>query len=384
MKKLILFSLLSFLSLKTFAQEQQFVAPATNGNTIEKSSALKTFKVNSFGSNKSAGLTDTFTLATDSMIGGVSEVVYYEAAVPLDSGLLYGTNSRELKGFAYLYNADFDASGSTPDTTVQILGFYSKWAGRIQTTSTKQVTFSVWSRGTNKIPVPSRPVKFYVYGTPAALYSPSATRTVNIATFPTTGAGVLAYLTAPITNIASSIYVGYTTNYTWAGVGTDTFGLRTTSIAGAEPNFYTVTAGDTLLSANAVVQLKDGTWTSVRYNLGIGNGDPIIAPLVQINCPKCGLGVGGFRSKNLTAYGNFPNPAVNTTNVKFSITRNAKVTLTIVDNLGRDVRTYDLGAKVAGEYVVPVSVENLSTGNYAYVLQTSDGDIIAAQMSVIK
>lgn len=382
MKKLVLFSFLSLLSLNTFAQEQQLVAPATSGNTIEKSSALKTFKVNSFGSNKSAGLTDTFTLATDSMIAGVTEVIYYEAALPLDSGLLYGTNSRELKGFAYLYDADYDVSGATADTTVQILGFYSKWGGKIQTNSTKQVTFSVWGRGTNKIPVASRPVHFYVYGTPNGAALGSVTK--GISAFPTTGAGVLTYLSTPVTNLASSVYVGYSTSYTWAGVGTDTFGLRTTSSAGAEPNFYTVTAGDTLLSANAVVQQKDGSWTSVRYNLGIGNGDPVIAPLVQVNCAKCGLGVGGFRSKNLTAYGNYPNPAVNTTNVKFAVVKNTNVTLTIVDNLGRDVRRYDLGAKVAGEYVVPVSVENLSTGNYACVLQTSDGDIIAAQMSVIK
>lgn len=378
MKKMLLMAVTVTALAPAFAQEM-VSRGYVPGNEVKISVAKATEEISHLDANKSTGLTDTLYFRSDSMYVGSARALYADYAAPLDSGLFYGTNALGVKGAAQLWFTDFDASNNN-DTTVQFLGWYTKWAGHIQSSSTKQITMQVWDRGTNKVTVPGRS-KFFVYGTPS---TSKFSRSVNANSLTTTGAANLIFLATPAT-VTYDIYAGYTQTYTWGSLAGDTLAPRSTLGGYSNTASIETSTGDTLVNARTLLQDKNGTWQSVIYNLGVTNGgDVIIAPIFKMSCPKCGVGVGGVRRGDLSFFGNYPNPASSITNVKFALANTTKVTCTIYDNTARKLSVMELGQLSAGEHAIPVSVAQLSAGNYVCVLETANGDIMASQLSVVK
>jgi hypothetical protein len=333
--------------------------------------------------NKGTGQGTPFDLLTDSMYAGTPRILAADKALPIDSGYFYGVNALGDKGFAYLYDLTVDATGNN-DTSISILGFVSRWAGKIQPASTKMVTFGVWGRGTDKTLVAGH-TKFYVYGKPSASLGAQA---VKDTTLKTDGNFTVTALTTPVTGISKSVYVGCTIPYTWSALAADTFGLISTNsgVPASEPNYYDIVAGDTLLDANNMIQNNAGTWKSPVYGSNVGGiGDMVMAPIVAINCPTCGAtAVNGVRANNLTIFSSYPNPATNVTNVKFSIAQPASVTVSLVDNTGRLLKAINTEKLSIGEHIVALDLSTFAAGNYIYVVETSAGDRIAAQVTVAK
>lgn len=382
MKKFLLAATLLAFGANVNAQEARTVGNEplhvlkTTTNTLKNARTATGFTANK------GTLTSPVILLSDSMAAGVPRSVWIDYATPLDSGYFYGTNARGDKGFAYLYDLRVDASGNN-DTTVTILGFVSKWSGVIQPTSTKMINFGVWSRGTDRTLVAGH-TNFYVYGKPSTSLGSIS---VKDTTLRTTNTFTATVLTTPITGISSSVYVGYTTQYSWNALAADTFGLRSTAAGypASDYNYYNVSGSDTLLNVNNMVQNAAGVWKSPSYENGGGIGDMIMAPVVALNCPTCWPNaVKTVRSNDLTIYSNYPNPASNTTNIKFAIAQPANVTVSLLDNTGRLINTVNTGKLGMGEHVVALDLSSVAAGTYIYVIETSAGDRIAAQMTVAK
>ncbi len=377
MKKVLLFSAAALVSATSFAQVS--VGNSSVGSHEAPSSAQsKPVSISSEYQQKSTALSDTLTFATDSMRSGNGFRIYYETTLPYDSGLVYGVNAMGYKGVARLYGTDIN-DAMPLDTTTNLLGWYARMGGRIQTNSTKQVTFSLWKRATSKTPVPNRP-KFFVSNGVGVL---AASRMVAANTLSTTTANFI-YLPAPLTGINYDSYSGATFNYTWANTGTDTFGFLSTrpGSPGTSLNYYNLQSGtnDTLLNANVFLQNANGSWVSSVYDLGLGGvGDPIVAPLVRFNYP---VSVKGYTGNDLTVFGAFPNPSNTQTNFKFALKSAAGVKTEFYDYSGRLISANDLGQLPAGEKIVTQDVAGLPSGMYIYVVSTSKGDVIATAIDV--
>jgi hypothetical protein len=69
---------------------------------------------------------------------------------------------------------------------------------------------------------------------------------------------------------------------------------------------------------------------------------------------------------------NYPNPFNPTTNIKYSITKAAQVTLKIFDVLGREVETLVNAKQAANSYEVNFNASKLASGVYIYRLEAGD------------
>jgi hypothetical protein len=69
---------------------------------------------------------------------------------------------------------------------------------------------------------------------------------------------------------------------------------------------------------------------------------------------------------------NYPNPFNPTTNIKYSITQQAQVSLKIFDVLGREVQTLVNQNQKAGSYAVNFNASRLASGVYIYRLEAGD------------
>lgn len=72
---------------------------------------------------------------------------------------------------------------------------------------------------------------------------------------------------------------------------------------------------------------------------------------------------------------NFPNPYQNTTDIPFSLTQDADVSLRLFDVMGREVAKIERKGLPAGDQMIRVDLSelNLPTANYAYLLRVKTG-----------
>jgi len=84
-------------------------------------------------------------------------------------------------------------------------------------------------------------------------------------------------------------------------------------------------------------------------------------------------------------YGNFPNPFNPSTTIRFEVTQQSKLTLTIFDITGRTVRTLlENKLKEPGQYSVVFIADFLPSGVYFYKLQSDTNAYQAGRMVLIK
>jgi hypothetical protein len=69
---------------------------------------------------------------------------------------------------------------------------------------------------------------------------------------------------------------------------------------------------------------------------------------------------------------NYPNPFNSSTTVEFSLPKDARVTITLYDLLGNQVRTLVNENKPAGSFSLVLHADDLPTGIYLYQMQADD------------
>ncbi|MGN6477718.1 MAG: T9SS type A sorting domain-containing protein, partial [Flavipsychrobacter sp.] len=310
-------------------------------------------------------------------------------ATPFDSGKFFGINKYGFTGCAELFSYAYINSDATKDTTYKVIGFVSWWHGHCGTSSAININLNIWNRGTNKDQLPGFGGKGYIYGTPnTSKASVTVTAGTLVAPSISNNKPQITYLASPLSGVNYDIYAGFTTSYTWGSTGTDTFGLRSTDLRFTPTYTVESSTKDTLINAYNVVQ-SSNVWKSPRWNLfsniQIAIGEISLFPIIQRECGNCfPSSVAGFTNQNLTFYGSYPNPAVNSTNIKFGLNQSADVTVTILDNTGRTINTITKNGLSKGENTIAIETANLPAGNYVYTLQASNGGHVASQFTVVK
>ena len=137
------------------------------------------------------------------------------------------------------------------------------------------------------------------------------------------------------------------------------------------------------LTNENTVLYPDGIWRDYAAEyLGAFN-ELYIFPIVQQHIHSVGVG-NGITKNELTFYGSYPNPAVNNTNIRFSLATSATITVTVTDINGRTVKTITQNNMPPGEHTIAVETADMPSGEYIYIIHTSSGNGFAGKMSVTK
>lgn len=303
---------------------------------------------------------------------------------PLDSGYFFGISPSLVTGVAEGYRYGAINKDATPDTTYRIIGIVSRWSGHCATSNSTNINFTIWDKNTTKTAI-SGLTKAYVYGYPNnSKASKTVTAGTVVAASITNKNSQVTYLTSPLTGINYDVYVGYTmASYTWGSTGTDTFGLKATR-GMLNPHIDVESSTkDTLVFADGMFQIS-GTWKA-NYWQGGAAVDAVIYPIIQRECGNCfPSSVSGITNRGLTFIGNYPNPAVNSTNIQFGLDENADVKIDVMDNSGRLINTITKSNLSKGNNIVTIETTNLPAGNYVYLIEASNGGHFASQFTVAK
>ncbi|MBM4159220.1 MAG: T9SS type A sorting domain-containing protein, partial [Ignavibacteria bacterium] len=79
---------------------------------------------------------------------------------------------------------------------------------------------------------------------------------------------------------------------------------------------------------------------------------------------------------------NYPNPFNPVTKIQYSLPKAGFVTLKIYDILGREVRTLVKEMKTAGNYIVELNANELSSGVYFYKLEVNGFNDVKRMMLI--
>jgi len=381
MKKLFILILITLVCTASFAQRN--ITPyAQPLNTINPYDHL--FSV-SGSTARTTEIGDTVILRN---IPDSSILVLYNAG-SRDSGYVTGTDYLGDQGFAEHYYINGD------DSSLMIIGVFAQFGGTVSNTSTQTISLNIWDQGVPEVI------------TDTLSYNGFPGDVLDTLVVPVTQLGIggifdtmKLFLFAQPTPIFGSFFAGYTINYNFSTV-TDTIGLASTIDSSSSIYDYSVAINidtfinidtlslstDTLVdsSINIIRNVRNATMRS-DYNWydNLTQNDSLrnhlaIYPLVVIQDPS---GLKSITSNNLTFFGNYPNPAVSYTNIKFSLLRTDNVTLQMMDAKGREINTVTQTNLAPGMHIIPVNTSAMPAGDYIYLIRTASGDGMAGRMTV--
>lgn len=338
--------------------------------------AYRTHNINPQTAVKTTAVGDTLVLSNINSADTLTMYSYPEG------GYVTGPNAFGDRGFAERY----DINGS--DSSITVIGVMSHFGGKVNPASTRTINFKVWGL-TPLVPITS-----------SLAYQDLPTNSQDTLTVPVTQLGIGTttdtvksfFFPRPTDTIQGGFYIGYDLTYSFSSLNGDTIGLYSTVDGNRNTPLYNIVAvpplseiGDTTYDTVIVVQ-NATLWSDNNWHDNYTQNDSIfnnlaIYPIVVIGQPT---GINSITRKDLTFYGNYPNPANDITNIRFSLAKAADVTITVMDLQGRAVQTIPLQHLAASEHIVPVNVSSLAAGSYVYSVVTSGGDGIAGKLTIIR
>ena len=362
MKKLFLLSICAGLGMSAFAQSSSINSQAHAG--VKPSTAA--------GRAHRATFVNDTEVMTNGIDPTIDTVYYVPVGTTLDSGYFVGEGLVGGTEFAQRY--DFTSA----DSSVQVLGTITFLTGAVSPSSSNTMTFSAWSvaassAATSTATYSGLPGTVLASGTAAftSLGLPSAT------VYDTADFYTINYFSTPTSYLSTSFFVGCSMNYTWGSTNGDTVGINVTDFLPEAQ--YAISSGDTTINDQSAMNIS-GTWYDLGYDLGLP-GDYFIFAIVNSNVTTS---VKGITNKNLTFFGNYPNPACDQTNIKFSLATGTDVTITIMDMAGHTINTMVENNLQAGMNIIPVNTSAMASGDYLYLVRTADNSGIAGKMTIIK
>ncbi len=379
MKKVLLLAITACMGMVSYAQNALNLHPTTNlGNDLTYVSSTKELRFNENLAAKSTALSDTTTTLTAAQYDSImthSLLYYLSGDNVYDSGFIFGMNPLGLTAFSDWYQGIYGV-----DTTLHIIGVQTAFGGTVVSTG-KQINIRIWKNDTTHV---QRSAHTYFRDFPSSA-APYGSMTLNMENLGIGGASApdtikTWFFPTAITGVADNFHVGYDMTYTWGSTGGDTIGVHSTRVgSGWGAGFYTMQGQDTIVFAQTCVKDPSG-WSDV-LEYGIGQVNISIVPLIQFEST---VGVHGLRNRSLTMYNNYPNPAVNNTNIRFALTQNSDVSIRITDITGKVIKTIDQTNLSAGDHTVNVETADWAAGNYIYTITTKAGGAIACMFTVAK
>jgi hypothetical protein len=195
-------------------------------------------------------------------------------------------------------------------------------------------------------------------------------------------------LTSPQT-VTGPFYMGYTPNFPFAPAGGDTIGLYSSRNGYSWYHGFIDTVINNVGGDKDTVYLAQtcfrqaGAWQDVWVS-NIASVNLSILPVYTFSGTNVWNSSVASVNRQVELFNNFPNPATNETNINMSLASATNVQITIMDMAGRKISTQDHGKLSSGKHTLSISTANLATGNYIYMISTSNGGAVAAQFSVVK
>ena len=373
MRNFFLFTITFLLSLPGFAQK--FTSSRQQLNTVYTNEYLP-FHPGSTA--KTTAIGDTLILSNIPVADSVRYI--YTEGTNDSNGYLTGTDSSNDVAFAERY----DYNGA--DSSMVLIGVFAEFGGKVNPASSQTINFNVWDL--------TAPIVI----TSSLTYSGFPNNILDTLNVPVTQLGIgitsdtlKAFLFPTSTGILpGSFFVGYSINYIFSTLNGDTIGLassangtRTSPITISSVNIDALgdTSYDTVINVQNATMQSDYNWYDNYTQDDSISNDLAIFPIVVIGSPT---GIKGITKNNLTFFGNFPNPAVNSTDIKFSLLEGTDVTIQIMDMAGHKLSTITAAGMSSGTHLVPVNTTDMPSGNYLYLVRTADGDGMAGKMTIIK
>jgi len=344
---------------------------------------------------------DTLNNTSKGLVNGNLDTLqlYAHPAQSPGNGYLAGMNdgndgtgadpANQVMGAAEAYTPTYDATKS-----YKVTGMLSVWVGSLNTVGSERLTFHIWNVDNTHAGVYPVGGVDSVAGFPGAVIASTQdsfghiSTSLNVAHGPITK-GSVKWLYTPFSSspeVSAPFFVGFTFDNTYTyGSPADTIGVAGiqepagsfSPWAGHDDYVMHETGYDLYMSRNCVFQ--NNTWRDLYQDHGF-HEFLAMYPIVELDR----LSVGGVTKGGLTFSGAYPNPAINNTNIKFSLTKNADVTVEIMDMSGRVLNTIQQKGLGNGEHTIQVSTANMAAGNYLYTVTTSNGDGIGSKLTVIK
>jgi hypothetical protein len=388
MKKLIILTIASMACTFGFAQ-RSITKSAQPVNSFNPYHNLFT---NSGAISRTTGIGDTTILRN---ISDTAALVIYTMGSTNDSGYLTGTNYLLDQGFAEHYYVNGN------DSSLMVLGVFAQFGGQVSDTCTESVSFHIWDQS----PAVAVTAGIVYNGFPSDILATQGAPFTQLGIGATIDTMKLFLFPSP-TPIWSSFFAGYTINGNYTFSKSNNIGLASTADSAVGHDFLVQVniqtypdsffySGDTsVLTIDSVTDTTENVFINVRnatmqsdYNWydNLTQNDSLrnhlaIYPLVAINDPT---GLKSVTKDNLTFFGNYPNPAVAYTNIKFSLLKPDNVTILIMDNAGRIVNTIAQAKVEAGVHLVTVNTSSMPAGDYIYLIRTTSGDGMAGKMTVL-
>lgn len=295
-------------------------------------------------------------------------------------GYVTGPNVYNDLGFAERY----DINGH--DSSITIIGAMTHFGGKVNPASANSVNLKVWGLSSR------------VTVTSSLAYRDFPSAGLDTVTVPFTQLGIgpssdtvkSFFFPHPTDTIQGAFFIGYDVNYTFSALNGDTIGLYSTTNGQRNGNLYDITMNtglgeDVDTTYDTVINVQNATlWSDYTWHDNYTQNDSMfvnlaVFPIVVVGHPT---GISGVTHKDLTFFGNYPNPASDVTRIRFALARQADVTITLMDMQGHILHTNSLSKQVSGEHIVELPVATLPQGNYVYSIVTSSGDAIAGRLTV--
>ncbi|HXS38054.1 MAG TPA: T9SS type A sorting domain-containing protein [Flavipsychrobacter sp.] len=311
-------------------------------------------------------------------------------------GFYTGMNKDNLNGYAECYDPGVGTL-ITGDTAWQIVGVLSLWYGDI-TSGATTVTINVWPIDT--LTIEGLGTGDSVTGYPAS--TPITSQDVSVTSLNIDNSGghndlvTPIMFTTPANHVFYPFFVGYTMTYDWNALLGDTVALRSTHQgAGANVTTYFYNKSNSsgtyrmfhsrnaYNDPNSITSAPNTITGSTWHDFAVSGLKPLNLSIVPIIVQYNATSVNAITRNNLTFFGNYPNPAINNTNIKYSLKNGADVSVLVMDMTGRVINTIKQPSQTAGEHIVTVQTANMPAGDYLYEVTTNDGSM-AGKFTVAK
>lgn len=289
-------------------------------------------------------------------------------ALPSTTGYLLGTNGYGDSAFAEMF--DFTSHN---DTSVSVMGLISYWSGNVSAATGDSLTLHIWGVDTTSYQLDTN---VYVANFPGGSLGSKkvALTALNIAG----NQPVTTWFDAPVGSIYSGFYAGYSYSYDPDSISGRSIGLHSTDTGkGLGLNHYQLRINgndtDTVFSPRNAILESNGYW----YDLNKDLGKKINLSIIPIYRLLHTTGVSTVSRQGLSLLGNYPNPATESTNIRFALAQSSDVTIQLMDATGRLLKSIKEAGLAPGEHTVAIPLTGYPSGNYIYTLHTGTGTMAA-------